>query len=193
MDAKKIRDLSTEEIIKKIEENKLDDKKHDDGTPSLTKEEAKRLIKEALEIMFKDGHNKLTIGSCCLEEYKEIIGKKAYEEYHPNIYNFPIDISLHGEPTAGDWIRHSYKGGWCYLVRGKENQIKTNGTTADVNSLYPSMMSSESGNRYPVGLPTFWHGNYIPDEALDPSKYYFIRIKTRFYLVFLYVKIFFDF
>ena len=140
------------------------------------------VVKEALEIMFKDGHNKLTIGSCCLEEYKEIIGKKAYEEYHPNIYNFPIDISLHGEPTAGDWIRHSYKGGWCYLVRGKENQIKTNGTTADVNSLYPSMMSSESGNRYPVGLPTFWHGNYIPDEALDPSKYYFIRIKTRFYL-----------
>ena len=44
------------------------------------------------------------------------------------------------------------------------------------------MMSSESGNRYPVGEPTFWFGNYIPDEALKPNRYYFIRIKTRFYL-----------
>ena len=44
------------------------------------------------------------------------------------------------------------------------------------------MMSSESGNRYPVGEPTFWYGNFIPDEALKPNRYYFIRIKTRFYL-----------
>ena len=28
-------------------------------------------VKEALEIMFTEGHNKLTIGSCCLEEYKK--------------------------------------------------------------------------------------------------------------------------
>ena len=57
-----------------------------------------------------------------------------------------------------------------------------NGTTADVNSLYPSMMHSESGNVYPIGYPSFWQGNTIPEEAQAENKYFFIRIKTRFYL-----------
>lgn len=140
------------------------------------------VVKEALEFMFNEGHNKLTIGSCCLEEYKEIEGKEQYESTFPNMYEIPIDTSRHGESNAGDWIRHSYKGGWCYLVKGKENRIYHNGTTADVNSLYPSMMSSESGNIYPIGKPKFWTGNYIPEEALKDFTYYFIRIRTRFYI-----------
>ena len=41
-------------------------------------------------------------------------------------------------------------------------------------------MSSESGNKFPVGLPIFWKGNYIPEEALRSNKYFFIRIRTRF-------------
>ena len=139
------------------------------------------VVKEALEIMFTEGHKKLTIGSCCLGEYKKSIGRKNYERLFPNVYEIPIN-PIHSYETAGDWIKHSYRGGWCYLVKGKEKQILTNGTTADVNSLYPSMMSSESGNRYPVGEPTFWYGNFIPDEALKSNRYYFIRIKTRFYL-----------
>lgn len=139
------------------------------------------VVKEALEIMFTEGHKKLTIGSCCLGEYKKSIGRKNYERLFPDVYEMPID-AMHSHETAGDWIKHSYRGGWCYLVKGKEKQILTNGTTADVNSLYPSMMSSESGNRYPVGEPTFWYGNYIPDEALSNNRYYFVRIKTRFYL-----------
>lgn len=139
------------------------------------------VVKEALEIMFTEGHKKLTIGSCCLGEYKKSIGSKNYERLFPNPYEIPIN-PIHSYETAGDWIKHSYRGGWCYLVKGKEKQILTNGTTADVNSLYPSMMSSESGNRYPVGEPTFWYGNFIPDEALKLNRYYFIRIKTRFYL-----------
>lgn len=140
------------------------------------------VVKEALEIMFTEGHNKLTIGSCCLEEYKKIMGKEDYETLFPSLTDYLLDISKHKYATADVWIRKSYKGGWCYLVKGKENQIKTNGTTADVNSLYPSMMSSESGNAYPVGKPKFWIGNFIPDEALKNNRYYFVRIKTRFYL-----------
>lgn len=139
------------------------------------------VVKEALEILFTEGHNKLTIGSCCLSEYKKSIGGKTYDKLFPNIYDLPIE-SIHGYDNAGDWIKQSYRGGWCYLVKGKERKVFENGTTADVNSLYPSMMSSESGNRYPIGEPTFWYGNYIPDEALKKTRYYFIRIKTRFYL-----------
>lgn len=159
----------------------------------ITKEEQEYIandvlvVKEALEIMFKQGHNKLTIGSCCLEEYKKICRASLeiqldYAEMFPNLYDFKIDKQEHKYDNAGDWLRKSYRGGWCYLVKGKENKIKTNGTTADVNSLYPSMMSSKSGNKYPIGLPKFWTGNFIPEEALKENMYYFVRIKTRFYI-----------
>ena len=140
------------------------------------------VVKEALEIMFNEGHKKLTIGSCCLAEFKKIVGGKTYEAYFPNIYEIEIDPNIYGCSNAGEYIRSSYHGGWCYLCRGKDNRRFNNGTTADVNSLYPSMMSSESLNSYPVGKPTFWHGNYIPKEALDCTNYYFIRFRTRFYL-----------
>lgn len=140
------------------------------------------VIKEALEIMFDQGHNKLTIGSCCLAEYRAIMSGKVYDSYFPNIYEMPIDENLYGSPNAGEYIRKSYRGGWCYLARGKENKVYHNGTTADVNSLYPSVMSSESGSKYPVGYPTFWKGNYIPDEAKVYNKFYFIRVKTMFHI-----------
>lgn len=140
------------------------------------------VVKEAIEIMFNEGHNKLTIGSCCLAEYRNIIGKKTYARYFPNMYDIPLDKTIYGSPNAGEYIRKSYRGGWCYLAKGKEKRMYKNGTTADVNSLYPSMMSSESNNRFPIGEPTFWSGDYMPDECFLPNYYYFVRIRTRFYL-----------
>lgn len=138
------------------------------------------VIKEAVEIMFNEGHKKLTIGSCCLSEYKKLTGYKCYTEYFPNVYEIPLNENEYGSNNVGEWINKAYHGGWCYLVKGKENKIFHDGTTADVNSLYPSVMSSESSNKYPVGEPIFWRGNYIPKEALQPSKFYFVRFKTRF-------------
>lgn len=138
------------------------------------------VVKEALEIMFDQGHNKLTIGSCCLSEYKRSVGKYDYDMWFPDLTKHELSQEYFFK-NVDNYIRNSYKGGWCYLVKGKENQLKYNGTTADVNSLYPSMMSSQSGNRYPVGLPKFWKGN-IPEEAIADNKYYFVRVRTRFYL-----------
>lgn len=160
---------------------------------TITPEEKKYItndvlvVKEALEIMFQEGHNKLTIGSCCLTEYKSICKHSTkntldYDEMFPDVYTMDLDQNEYKYANAGEYIRRSYRGGWCYLVKGKENKIYHNGTTADVNSLYPSMMSSESGNRYPIGVPHFWKGNYIPDVALSENKYYFVRVKTRFYI-----------
>lgn len=137
------------------------------------------VVKEALEFMYNGGHNKLTIGSCCMQEFKQLYTKKEYEALFPNVYAIELD-QQHTYMNAGAWIHRSYKGGWCYVVKGKEKQIKRNGLTLDVNSLYPSMMHSQSGNRYPVGKPTFWYGDYIPDEAKDNKHYYFVRIKCRF-------------
>lgn len=159
----------------------------------ITEEERKYIandvlvVKEALEVMFAEGHDKLTIGACCLSEFKKTLdnfdlmysSKEAYQLLFPDLYQIPIG-SKYGSETAGDYIRKSYRGGWCYLVRGKENKVYNKGITADVNSLYPSVMSSESGNKYAVGKPTFWSGNYIPDEARGEHKYFFVRIRTRF-------------
>ena len=144
------------------------------------------VVKEALEIMFEQGHTKLTIGSCCLNEFKNITNHSSthtfdYKYLFPDVSKIEIDPQYHYK-TVDDYIRKSYRGGWCYLVEGRENKLAYDGTTADVNSLYPSMMSSESGNYYPVGLPTFWKGNYIPEDAYKNNHYFFIRIRTRFYL-----------
>lgn len=140
------------------------------------------VVKEALEIMFNEGHTDLTIGSCCLKEYKRTVGKDDYNMFFPNLYEISLDKSVYGFENIGEYIRKSYRGGWCYLAKGKEGKIYKNGCTFDVNSLYPSMMSSESGNYYPVGTPHMWKGNIIPDEAIKPHRYYFVRIKTRFYI-----------
>jgi hypothetical protein len=140
------------------------------------------VVKEALEIVFQEGHNRLTIGSCCLAEYKQIVGEDDWKRRFPDVTQIELDSEIYGKSNVDAYVRKSYRGGWCYLVKGKENKIYTNGTTADVNSLYPSMMHSMSGNRYPVGKPMFWSGNYIPDRALQNNVYFFIRIRTKFYL-----------
>lgn len=143
------------------------------------------VVKEALEIMFEQGHDGLTIGSCCLQEYKSISGKYRYKDNHPNLRKIELDPDVYGSPNADAYVRKSYKGGWCYLADGKDNQIYHNGTTADVNSLYPSVMSSESGNYYPIGKPYFWKGPAkLPPRKnfLDHTEYFFVRIRTRFYL-----------
>lgn len=140
------------------------------------------VVKEAIEIMFQEGHTDLTIGSCCLKEYKKFYDKEEYDSIFPDLYEFTLDKSQYGYPSAGDYIRKSYRGGWCYVVKGKENKKYHNGITADVNSLYPSMMHSESGNVYPIGKPYFWKGDFIPDKAIGANKYYFVRVRTRFYI-----------
>lgn len=140
------------------------------------------VVKEALEFMFAEGHDALTIGSCCLKEFRALTGFREYAYFFPDLTKEVIDPSLYGAETAFDYIYKSYKGGWCYLVPPKANKQYNHGITADVNSLYPSMMLSESGNRYPIGLPTFWKGNYLPIDATLPDRYFFIRFKCRFYI-----------
>lgn len=152
----------------------------------ITEEEKKYIandvlvMKEALEYMFERGHNKLTIGACCLSEFKHIIGRNVYESLFPNLYDIPLDPEIYGASSAGEYIHRSYHGGWCYLKKGMENKIINGGVTADVNSLYPSVMHSESGSIYPFGRPTFWTGNCIPEEAYKGLRFFFIRIRCHF-------------
>lgn len=136
------------------------------------------VLKEAIEIMEEQKHTKLTIGSCCLQEFKSFYGKDDYNSYFPDLTE--VECPIEGFKNADQYVRKSYKGGWCYLADGYSNQEINDGITLDVNSLYPSMMHSMSGNAYPVGKPTFFTGNLPDDIRNAPNKYYFIRVRCRF-------------
>lgn len=146
------------------------------------------VLKEALEIMITRGYNKLTIGSCCMAEFKKIfcdkylMDSREYSNIFVNLHDIKISQKTFNCNNADYFIRKSYKGGWCYLNPKRALKLIENGLTADVNSLYPSVMHSCSGNLYPYGKPIFWEGDFIPKDALKEKRYFFIRIKTRFYL-----------
>lgn len=158
------------------------------------------VLKEALEIMYDNGNKNITIGSCCFGEYIKDIPRMIRKDIFPDLFKtkfLPKDQELFVDEkfdNFDEYIRKAYKGGWCYVKPEKKNKLYTRGCTADVNSLYPSVMSGESGNRYPVGYPLcMWHGNYFPDEFKKDYYYYFIRIKCRFkikkgYLPFIQIK-----
>lgn len=147
------------------------------------------VVREAMEFALTEGHDKLTIGACCLDEFKKTWGvgtqqgDEIYARLFPNLYEIPIDDPSMGAPNADAWVRRSYHGGWCYLVPGKATRRLVNGCTADVNSLYPSMMSKESGNTYPVGKPLFITKSNLT-ALLDYSEKYpgskFMRCITAF-------------
>lgn len=149
-------------------------------------------LAECLEKMFSEDHTKLTIGSCCMAEYRKSIGRMAWNEMFPDL----TEITAPTGQNADEYIRKSYKGGWCYARPEKCRKKQLNGCTADVNSLYPSMMSSESGNYYPVGVPHFFRSR-IPQKVYDDHDrseyYYFVRLKCAFrikenYLPFIQIK-----
>lgn len=166
----------------------------------ITEEEADYIkndvlvVKEALETIFEDGHTKMTIGACCMDEFKktEVINTLlpgGIEAAMPNLYSEEAPFYTEA-PTIGDYIHKAYRGGWCYVVPEKVNKVVPYGLTADVNSLYPSMMHSDSGNFYPIGKPYFFKGE-IPKIAKE--NFYYIRIRCRFkirknYLPFIQIK-----
>lgn len=176
----------------KTEHQKLEmDYEHRPG--DLITEEERRYIRndvlvlsEALEIMFAAGLDKITIGAACLNEYRRTIPKMYESENYMDLTKFdcPEYISA---GNADEYIRRAYRGGWCYVKKDKAGQIFSGknahviGCTADVNSLYPSMMHSMSGNRYPVGMPHFIKGAEILKYSL-PRFFSFVHIRCRFKL-----------
>ena len=98
------------------------------------------VLSEALQFMFNEGHTKMTIGACCMSEYKNLFKQSQlgimndFTEIFPNMKEIELDKNIYGSTNADEYIRKSYRGGWCYLVKGKENKEFKNGLTADVDS-----------------------------------------------------------
>ena len=141
------------------------------------------VLSEALQKMFAEGHTKLTIGSCALAYFRQLFSKDKWKELFPRCDLMTIDNSEHdyGSENVDEYIRRSYVGGWCYC-KDEDLHVTEPGVTFDVNSLYPSMLHSKSGNKYPVGKPTFWYGNYDMKNHLRNSKtyYFFYRVRVKF-------------
>lgn len=138
------------------------------------------VLKEALEFVFAEGHDGLTIGSCCLREFKSVctFGRTEYERVFPNLFDIECPVE-HGI-SVDAYIRRAYSGGWCYVNPKYQQKIVENGCTYDVNSLYPSVMcTSVYGFAYPTGLP-IWFEHEIPQKAKD--KFYFVRFSCYFKL-----------
>lgn len=130
----------------------------------------------------------LTIGSECMREYKELF-KLSHIDRYKDYYPSQIDDktgAADGYITYDEYVRRSYKGGWCYVSRKTKGKVLSRGGYVyDVNSLYPSVMHSQSGSFYPWGHGYYYTGDLTETEQRfykEHKLWYVMHIKTRFKL-----------
>ena len=170
-------------------------------------------------VWFKYNMKGMTIGADCLIEYKNIMGKQ-YDDYFPDMTH--VKLQEQGCPeniTAFDYAVKAYAGGWCWQnpiskkvvyksdinytpelqekfdrLASKKAHLENvkNIIVVDVNSLYPSVMSSQcKSSYYPVGLPQWFAGE--PTQSIIRKNAIIRRFKCRFtikkgYLPFLHIR-----
>jgi hypothetical protein len=105
------------------------------------------IVARALDILFKQGLEKMTQGSNALFDYKRTITVKRFEKW------FPI-------PDYDADVRRSYRGGFTYLNPIFKNIDVGEGIVFDVNSLYPSVMYEKP---LPYGEGIYFEGQYKHD------------------------------
>lgn len=159
IDSLKLIPLSVDQIAKsfKFEQQKLsiDYDSHNVlpyGSPLTTEEKDYirndvEIVARAIDYFHSQGLDKMTIGSCALEEYKKTISINKFKQYYP-------------VPDYDSDVRQSYRGGFTYLNPKFEGKIVNNGIVLDVNSLYPSVMYFE---KLPYGTPIYFDGEYKRD------------------------------
>lgn len=126
----------------------------------------------------------MTIGSECFSEYKNIFEVEHLEKFREF---YPLQIkqcAILENCTFEDYIRRSYKGGWCYVSdRVKGVVLQGMGYVYDVNSLYPSVMHSKSKSFYPYGRGYYKAGDLDRSEQefyKQHSLYYFLHVACEF-------------
>jgi hypothetical protein len=101
----------------------------------------------ALDVLFKQGLDKMTQGSNALFDYKRTITQKRFEKWFP-IPDYDVDV------------RRSYRGGFTYLNPKYKGVDIKEGIVFDVNSLYPSVMHDRP---LPYGEGIYFEGQYKED------------------------------
>ena len=162
-DSLKLIPLSVDGIAKSfklpISKLKIDYEAHNNLPPGspLTEEEIDyitndvKIVAYAIQYFKEQGLDKMTIGSCALNEYKNIINKKNFNRYFP-------------PPKFHDDVKQSYRGGFTYLNPKFAGKTIKEGVVFDVNSLYPSVMAGVDNEYLPYGVPIFFKGEYKEDQ-----------------------------
>lgn len=109
------------------------------------------IVAKALKFMIEHGMNKMTVGSCALNGYKEMIGKNTFKRWFPT-------------PDYHEDVKQSYRGGFTYLDPQFAGKVIKEGITLDVNSLYPSVLRSHECP-LPYGSAVFFKGKYKPNKV----------------------------
>lgn len=109
------------------------------------------IIARALDIMFKQGLDRMTIASDALAYFKTLCPRFSY--YFPKL-----------KQSVDEDIRLSYKGGFTYCSPRHAGEIVGEGIVLDVNSLYPSRMLKEL---MPYGNPVEFQGKYKNDDTYN--------------------------
>ena len=160
LDSLKLIPLSVDQIAKSfkfpIQKGSIDYDSHNHLPPDtpLTDEEISyikndvQIVAHAVDFFHKQGLNKMTIGSCAMNEYKNLINKKNFKWWFP-------------EPHYHDDVKKSYRGGFTYLYPKFAGKILGSGVVLDVNSLYSSVMYD---CYLPFGTPIFFTGKYEYDD-----------------------------
>ena len=122
---------------------------------------------QAVRYMLDSGLSRMTIGSCALNDYKGIVGKeRGFRRMFPKL-----------EPEVDRFCRMSYKGGFTYVNPKYAGNLLGEGVSYDVNSLYPSVMASCSGEVLPYGVPKWFYGKPQAD-SLYPL--WIAQVRCRF-------------
>ena len=162
-DSLKIIPFSVEKIAKgfglEISKLKIDYNKPREEGHILTKEEKEYIendvliVAYALEDIFTENLDRMTQGSNALKDYKSEFKTSRWDRLFPEL-----------KKELDEELRHSYKGGFTYLVPEFAEKDLENVISLDVNSLYPSCMMFE---KLPFGEPIFFEGKYEEDKIYD--------------------------
>ena len=110
-----------------------------------------KIVALALDVLFKENLENMTIGSNALKDFKSIHSIRKYQRMFPEL-NYVVDHDM----------RQAYKGGFTYLNPIYKEKDVGEGVVLDVNSLYPSVMYSMP---MPIGEPFFFEGKYQEDRV----------------------------
>ena len=110
-----------------------------------------KIVALALDVLFKENLENMTIGSNALKDFKTIHSIRKYQRMFPEL-NYAVDHDM----------RQAYKGGFTYLNPIYKEKDVGEGVVLDVNSLYPSVMYEKP---MPIGEPFFFEGKYQEDKV----------------------------
>lgn len=141
--------------------------------------------KEALEIFLEtmnyQDYPPLTISQAALKEFKKFYKQEDFDLWFPNLAEIELDREQYGSSNIDEYCRKAYYGGWCYVDERRTGIPNGYTVVYDVNSLYPSVLHSKSGNYYPVGVPKMTKNKH-DIRTIPKTGFYIIRFKCKFEL-----------